>query len=201
MDFIDRCFRHPLVISEAQVITMPFSDAFTDCLNTVRNYPSSYVFKGSIIRWEGDVYYSVTDAFSDIAQKIRNAISRSDLTVHEVSRTSAFGWGAKIVIAVQAPIDFSSINDVLGIIRGGIGSNGFSFSEKAYGFQYRPNAELVCGPYRGQPGPGQESPGNPPNPVGGGGGNGGSKFPLQGSGSTALIIAGVGLGLLLLLKR
>src|SRR5262245_24689349 len=121
------------------------SDYQSDCENTIRSYPASYVFAGSRFRWSGNASSSYSYLpganFADRNTPIRQAVQARgyyDVVVNASKLTIG------VTIDFSVPIDQSSRNDVQQNIEGAIQAAGYTPSGGDMKPIYTPKASDIC---------------------------------------------------------
>lgn len=121
-------------------------DYQSDCENTVRSYPPSYVFAGSRFRWSGNV--ATLAAYLPGGSLVSNR--GSDLTsavrargYYDV-RVSPSLFSTATTIDFSVPVDQSSRNDVQANIEGAVIGAGYKVSGGKLSVIYTPSISDVC---------------------------------------------------------
>jgi hypothetical protein len=177
-------------------------DAKSDCLNAVKGYPSSYVFKGARGVYTFAGRYGglpFSQYFKNQIGEITNAVAARGYTGVSVTVDNAIIGDGRGTVSFQIPVDHGASADVRNNVRSAIQGLGINISSDNISIS-NPSFEQICGTGgSAQPGTGTGSVASP-SP----GGTVASFFDniAQGIGiSTPIAIGGMMIAAYLILKR
>lgn len=177
-------------------------DAKTDCLNAVKGYPSSYVFKGAKGVYTFSGKYGglpFSQYFRNQVGEITNAVAGRGYQGVSVAIDGAIVGDGRGTVTFQIPIDHQSSADVKNNVRSALQAIGINISSDNISIS-NPSFEQICGAGgSGSPSTGTGSVASP-SP----GGTIGSFFDNFASGigiSTPIAIALAAAAALFILKR
>jgi hypothetical protein len=137
------------------------SDSYEDCVKRVRGYPDEYLFKGEGVT----VTLNTASPSSNttIEGKVTEALS--DQGYYDIRIKSDVGYtSGSIRVFARTPMDRGSFQHVVNEFVQAIAYATGGFILNVRPSHHRSPPERVCGPYRGEPGPGTSSGGGPPPP-------------------------------------
>jgi hypothetical protein len=121
-------------------------DARQDCLNTVRGYPSNYVFAGAIVTYTfsghtGGLPFS--GFFQNTKGDVENAIAGRGYQNVQATISGNLVGDASAVVTAKVPIDQSSVNDVRANFRDAVRGTGIVISSDNLSVQ-NPSFDQIC---------------------------------------------------------
>lgn len=122
-------------------------DARTDCLNTVKGYPSTYVFKGARGVYTFAGRYGglpFSQYFRNQIGEITNAVASRGYQGVSVSIDGAIVGDGRGTVSFQIPVDHSSSNDVRNNIRAALQQIGINISSDNIAIS-NPSFNQICG--------------------------------------------------------